>query len=258
MKEARFLFLAILFILIATPLVLAIDTEIKIKTLANHEVQATVYDPSSSGFRAFESFKATSDQYGDVEFVFSSNELKFNLIVYIKKDGEKIMAPEKFLDNSAGEHLDLRIAPSWFDFIETPLNGTDLDLNTTETDNEEVVDLVGSDDESNVAEEINQGSLLNETATPGITGAAIFGDDGILSKTFLYSLGIIIVIIVIGIIVFFILKRKRLGKGFKSDKLEGIKKESEEKIDDYKEIIEDAERKIKEAQEEIRKFKNQD
>lgn len=246
------LFFYLVVVLLVSPTVLAIDTPIKIKTLVKHEVQATVYDVDSSSFKALKFFKAESDQYGDVEFVFSSNVKSFNLVIYVKKNGEKIMPPERFLDLSAGEPLDIRIAPAYFNFIETPLNESELTNSSNETSSSNESSF-GSEDPSEASGE----KLIDDSSDKGITGAAIVGEGGIMSKTLLYSVIIIVVLVVLSVIIYLFANRRKNPVEPKVRKLSELKDERKEQIEDYREVIEDAERKIREAQEEIRKMKNQ-
>lgn len=233
------LYIFILFSILLMVSVSAIDTEIKIKTKPFHEVQVAVAKPSSTSFESWGNFKNYSDQYGDVLFVFSSNKEVFDLIVYIKKDNEKIMPRQTFYDNfPAGEPIYLEIAPSGFEFIETPgeiieeLNET-IELNETE-------------------------SQMNETESQ-ITGSVIFGEEGIFSKRITYYIIGGVLLLGAAVFVFFkFKKRSKKPKEIKVTKLSELQAEKKEKIDDKQSIIEDAEKKIKEAQEDIRKIKNED
>lgn len=227
--------LACLFI----PMISAIDTAITIKTIPYHEVQITAFNPSTSSFESWGSLKNYSDQYGDASFTFSSDKYNFNLIVFIKKDNEKVMAPKKFLDNfEAGEPIYLEVAPSGFEFIETP------------NQVEEEIELIENE------------TIQNETIEDSepVTSFAIFGEGGLFSiNTFYVVTGIILIL---GIAGFFLFKKMKKGiktpKEIKIKKLSELNQEKKEDIRDNRAIIEDAERKIREAQEEIRKIKNED
>lgn len=250
-----FIIFGLFFLLV--PTVLAIDTEIKIKTIPDYEVQATTYDPSSVSFNAFERFKEISDEYGDVKFTFTSNEPSFNLIVYIKKDGATLMGPKKFLDNVAGETIDLRLAPDSFTFIETPVNNTNVsETNTTNNDTLENDTLVM--EEETVTEE---DSAAEESK--GATGLAVSENNStVFSNQFLYYIIGVLALVAIVFATYKVAQVRLIKSGaIKSGnkrKLDDLQKEKKEKMTEYKKVIEDAEKKIKEAQAEIKKLKNED
>ena len=64
--------LALLMLLL--PIVSAIDTEINVKTIPDHEVQITVSKSNSLSFYALEGgrFSDIADEYGDIQFIFSN------------------------------------------------------------------------------------------------------------------------------------------------------------------------------------------
>jgi len=229
----------VLFSILLMVSVSAIDTEIKIKTKPFHEVQVAVAKPVSASFESWANFRNYSDQYGDVNFTFSSDKEVFDLIVYIKKDNEKIMPRQTFYENfPAGDPIYLKIAPEGFEFIETP---------------EEEIEELNETVELNETE-----SQMNETESQ-ITGAVIFGEGGIFSKRVTYY--IMGGVLLLGVAAFIFLKfkkRSKKPKDIKVTKLSELQAEKKEKIGNQQSVIEDAEKKIKEAQEDIRKIKNED
>jgi len=236
MKKVKLFYIFILLVLLSVVQVSAIDTEIKIKTLPFHEVQVAVAKPMSSTFESWGNFKNYSDQYGDVSFVFSSDKYTFDLIVYIKKDNEKIMPAQRFLENfPVGDPIYLEIAPAGFEFIETP---------------------------GEVIEEVENETIIEENEIePEVTGSAIriFGEEGIFSKKITYYIIGIIILLGVGafVIIKIIKKRPKTSKDIKIKKLSELQDEKKEKLQDKEGIIEDAEKKIKEAQEDIRKIRNE-
>ena len=226
----------------------AYQTQIQIKTIPDREVQVIASKPSSSSFEAIGNpMKGISDQYGDVTIIFDSDAAVFNLIVNVKKNGEKVMPPRKFEDGfSAGDKIYLEVVPEGFEIIETPVNET-IEENQT------------------VVENVTGNLAIEETdsnnTSKGVTGSVIFTADGSLSpwlKYTLYILGILIILLTIAFVVLRILKNRREPKEIRVRKLSEINNERQERIDDNKAVIEDAERKIREAQEELRALKNQD
>ncbi|MCK5043510.1 hypothetical protein KAR52_00730 [Candidatus Pacearchaeota archaeon] len=244
MKGMKLLCFSVLFMfLFAIPMMSAIDTEIKIKTMPFHEVQVSVSKPMSQVFESWGNLKNHSDRYGDVSFVFSSDKYSFDLIVFIKKDNEKVMPPQKFLENfPAGEPIYFEIAPSGFTLIETPSTEIIEEVNVTEN-----VTIGGEGEDSQ------------------LTGSAIFGEDGLLSGGKIYYITGGLLLLIAAFFIFKIIRKKikfpkspKQPKEIKIKKLSELEAEKKEDVRDDRKIIEDAEKKIKEAQEDIRKLRSED
>ena len=234
------------------PVVVATDLEIKIKTMPDHEVQAILLKTESITSEVLSRFKNTSDKYGDVSFIYAGNSDFQAIKIFIKKDNENVM-DEKF----TGEDLEanpvyLELAPSWFEFIATPVNET---LNKTLDDNSTIMNKTIN----TTNDEVLPALLENkETETSSsLTGSAFFGEGGFLSKKTLYfTLGI--VVLLIGFLSVGLVRKKLRPKNIIVKKLSEFEAEKKEKIKDKQELIDEAEQKIKEAQEDIRKIRNQD
>lgn len=231
------------------PVVVATDLEIKIKTMPDHEVQAILLKAESITSEVLSRFKNTSDKYGDVFFTYTGNSDFQAIKIFIKKDNENIL-DKKF----TGEDLEtnpvyLELAPSWFEFIATPVNET---LNKTLEDNSTIINNTTNDEVLPALPE------NNETETSfSLTGSAFFGEGGFLSKKTLYFvLGI--VVLLIGFLSVGLVRRKLIPKNIIIKKMSEIEAEKKEKIKDKQELIDEAEQKIKEAQEDIRKIRNED
>ena len=256
MKKVKLLFFGLVVSFFLISLVSATDTEIKIKTLPYHEVHLTILDSSSSDFHALDRFRENADEYGDVSFIYSSDEYFFDLAVLVK-NGEKRVISERFSNNyAAGEPIYLEVVPENFEIIETPTNET-AEENLTINETEEI----------NETEDIatNENAEKKEFKITGFL-SLLFGDEGFFSKRIVYyGAGGVIVLLLIGFVSVKI-KRKRAKKSRENrdEKSDEIKEKKEdikgkkERIQSNKELIEDAERKIKEAQEEIRKVRNED
>lgn len=236
----------------------AVDTEIKVKTLPNHEVQLTTSKANIVSFSVIENFKKNSDEYGDVMFMSSSDEQTFNIIIYLKKNNEKITVnnftnPYILLDNVAGTPVYLELAPAWFVFIKTPVNKTNV---SEESENATIENITSDENESEVFIETEE-EIEQETEVQ-LAGSVIFGDKGFFSKkTIYYVIGIIVLLI--GFMAVKTMRKKLTGpKEIKIKKLSEVMEEKKKKFNTDKEIIENAEKKIKDAQEDIRKIKNQD
>ncbi|MBU2562770.1 MAG: hypothetical protein KKF68_03860 [Nanoarchaeota archaeon] len=235
MVKKIFLCFAISFLLITT--VSALDTEITVKTLPFHEVQLTTSNPSTSTFSPFESFKEDSDEYGDVSFVFSSNEETFNIIIYVKKDGENIFSkPTQYFDVPAGEPLYYEILPSGVEPIPTPVpvnetNSSEANLTINESEpNLSVEEIVG---------ETNQ----TKSNFSSMTGFVTSKVKEIPIKYLLVG------VLFLGGALIFLVYNKKLRKKFME---KGDKKVERSSLEDE---LRDAEKKIEEAQEEIKKIR---
>ena len=255
-KKLIFVLVTFLFLM---QIISAVDTEIKVKTLPNHEVQIVVLESESITSPVLGRFKNNSDEYGDVSFTYFSSTNFNSIMIFIKKDNEKIIS-KKFTENYVlGTPVYFELAPAWFEFIETPT------ANVSEFDNQTIENSTVEGNESEVLIE-SESQEVSEEAGSQITGAPIFGDNGFLTKkTISYTVGIIALLIG-----FFVIKTmrkklkvpkevkvKKLNKAI-NQKKEKPKTNEEKRFNTNEEIIIDAEEKIKEAQEDIRKIKNED
>ncbi len=214
----------------------AYDTEITVKTVPYHELQLAMFD-DSFGYQNLASFRGTSDEYGDFYYLYPSNETKFKISVFVK-NGSKTIVQKQFNEYFiAEEPVYLEVVPSGFEIIETP------GVNETEEVEEEII---------TTDQNVNEAAMITGSAID-IEGVKLFS-----GKTI--SWGLTILVMLGGFIFVMKLRQKRLfkQKNINITKLSDMKKEKKEKITDFKDIIEDAEKKIKEAQEEIRKLKNDD
>jgi len=73
LKKFSIVFFLFLF---AMQFVLAVDTEIKIKTPSFTEIHLTVLDPDAD-YNAYAIYKQTSDAYGDATFTYSGDAFVF-------------------------------------------------------------------------------------------------------------------------------------------------------------------------------------
>jgi len=225
----------------------AITNSVQVKTLPYHEVQISAYDPGSSSFSLYEKFMGTSNQYGDVYWNFSidGDDDEFNLVIFIKT-----LAHEKVIDKKyekeypIGEDVYIELAPSSFEFIYP---------SEDEVEDEPLEEVV---------EEVNETSETSEPAevegTSAITGAAIFGEGGVLrNKVTYYILGGIAGLILIIIIIWFIAKKKRGPREIKVRKLSDLKAQQDDEAKKSEDLRE-AEEELKDAQSKINAIKNKD
>jgi len=268
MKKSCGVFLLVLLII---PLMAAASTELKIKTVPLSDVQLAIYDASKESITITERYNGVSDEYGDVSNTFEIAYDEFSLIVFVDKDGERLISNEKFLDNPSGGLVYLEAPYGDVELFPTPgfekgvaieVEAVNETLNTTET-----TDLAG------------EGSKTVASAF------SIFGEEGILSKkNFYYIGGFLLLMVVVGFVVASVKHKINLGpKKIKVTKLSEMRKEKKEDLNekgkelselkeekkenleekkedikDYKQVIEDAEKKIAEAQTDIKKIKNEE
>lgn len=241
------LILSLLVLIFLVQVISAIDTEITIQTLPDHHVNINFLHPDSNVL-LLDKFDQNSGESGNLSFVFSSNEVEFNIAAFVTKSTETIVYA-RFDDNTAGEPLHLILLPEGSEIIKNfePVTNQTLEENSTNETLEE------SPAVNEAAEEIEP-----EEETK-ITGSALFGEEGFFANSEVYWVGGAIIFSGVGAFVFFKLKKKtKKSKEIKLKKLNELQTEKKEKLHDNKEIIEDAEKKIKEAQEDIRKIRNED
>ncbi len=241
-KMVKKLIFSLLVLVLLVQVTSAIDTEITIKTLPDHDVNINFLNPSpDNGIISFDKFDQNSGASGNLSYVFSSNAPKFDITVFVMKSTEKIVY-ERFDDNTAGEPLYLTLFPQGSEIIR----------------NFEVVANQTLEENSTINETINE-TLEGDEEETKITGSAFFGEEGFFSTNTTYYVSGVIILFGVGAFVFFKLKKKsKTSKEIKLKKLNELQTEKKEELHDNKEIIEDAEKKIKEAQEDIRKIRNED
>ena len=233
-KHLAFLLLAV----VCVSFVSAIDTKIDVKTVPNYEVQVSVSKANSVAFVELGRSKVTSNQYGDTSFLFHINDSKYNLAVFIKKDGEKILE-KRDIDLISGEYLYLELLPEWATLIETPKEN--LSTNLSEETNVSIGEnqtLENQTGQNLVEQNESKGNFISSTGLFIIEkGKKIF------SSNMTYY---VIAIFAIGVFAFAIRR-----------KFTGAREPREIKVRKLSELRE-AERRLKEAEEEVSKLRNTD
>lgn len=215
-------------------------TKVTIKTLQYHQVQVIVADGTIKDYSKIADFKGDADQYGDFSFNLNTSKPSVDLYVHVKRYSDEI-AYEKFVGEKTGAPIHLEVAPEGYDLIETP---TEINQTNSTRINETLLS-------NETANETNSEVLSNSK----ITGSAI--NNFFKSSTFYY----IIIFIVLLIIIFFVVRffrRRKSNDGNQEIKVRKLSEIQQEKKEDYRSVIEDAEGKIKEAQDELRRLKNEE
>lgn len=239
-RGVKIIFLLMLLVL-STSFVYA-GTKVTVKTLQYHQIEVIVADGTITDFSKVGNFKGDADQYGDFTFNVDTSKPLINLYVHVKRYNEEI-ASETFIGEKIGKPLYFEVAPEGYELIETPKVTSNSSNSTTLN-----ATLLGEN------ESVNE-TNLEEIIDSKVTGSTI--GDFFKNKAFYYSIGIIILLMIIFFVVRF-LRKRNANKEPKEIKVRRLSEVQQEKTDDYHSIIEDAERKIKEAQDELTRFKNED
>jgi len=234
--------------------ILALDTTIIVKTKPSYAVNVRVLDTDGSGTLEGGAFlDQIANENGEVTVTYSSetvNKIDISLMIKNSIGGGIIQfegGPVQKIDNN-GEH----IKTGWPVEIDTTINPP---LLVKSGRTEEVVEEIAVVEENVTIEtevveeeETDTTNEIDQESSPGITGRAVEGvKDVAKSKKTYYILGGLIVLIAAGLF----LKKKMNKKGnIKVTKLSEIKN-NKEKIEHTDDELDDAERKIKEAKEEL-------
>lgn len=251
--KKEFMF-GIIILIFLVNIISAVDTEIKIKTLPNHEVQLTTHKTNTADFVIINQFKDNSNEYGDITFIANCDDETFNLIIYLKKDNEKVLAnnftnPYKESNLFAGEPIYIELAPSWFEFIETPNNETIIG-ETNSSENQTIQNLIDETEEQ----------LEQEENKVKIAGSAISEDENLLSKKTLYYSMIVMILLIISFVIFTIMRKSRLSnkKSFDKENAQQIIGDVEREQKKKKQIMQDAQKKMREIEKDMEKLRDED
>ncbi len=227
----------------------ATETQIIVKTLPEHRVHISVLR-TGQVYSLIESFHKDSGTSGELTVTISTSEGNFNIGVWVKKDNVDIVS-KKFEDEfPVGTPITLEVYPDWY---APPKKGPV--LNETNSSNNQSSENITN--ESNLQAETNPEET--DTNNSQLTGLVTSEKSSIFSKKTIYYTGGIIGFFIVSFVVFlFIKNRQPSTKEITIKKLSELKENKGDKIGYDLRIIEDAERKIKEAQEEINKLKNEE
>jgi len=231
--------ISVFIFLLMISVVLAFDTDITIKGDSGDSVDIRVYSTQNEKLEEFLGIEFDSD--GEIEFTHSSSRTKIQVHTFIRENAEGI---KKFKDIDVGGSIliDLTSLTPTVEYLDVE-NGTgDIDVSVG-------VESNGSGDEV-VEEKIDE-----ESVDSGITGSVV--GKGVSIKAILYTIVIIIVVAVLVVGGVILMKRRHKGDKFVMGNVPKPSNDSKSSGDSPV-SIEDAERKLKEAQEEIEKLKDKD
>lgn len=247
-KYFAFLVLAI----VCVSFVSAADTEIDVKTVPNYEVQLSVSEAGSVAFAEIGRSKAISDQYGDASFTFSINKSKYNLAIFIKKDGENVVDPTRLTNLISGEKQNFTILPAWATAIPTPSATENLSVENSSLTNQTLENqtLETAAKKDLVAGNGSNGNFISST------GLFIFEKGKqIFSSNITYY---IIAILAVGVFAFVIRRKFTWPKALREIKVKKLSELNAEREEEKRKgnKLKEAEEKLKEAQQEVNRLKN--
>lgn len=269
--------LIILSILVLTQLVLALPTEIKVKTLPYNEVIVTI----TKDGQVVEKYTETSNYFGDAVFKYSSNSKTFDMFIQVRNLKETLYF-ESYPETEAGEPLLIELYPSDFVFPDpinrenktqqTPMTGDAVSSNTNTTTNETTAQAPPAtpptQDNSNLPA-TNSSSVNSSKKKSWFTNFAISDENGEIKlslKTIYYVVGGLVIVIILFFFIRRIIKKRKENPyyTYKPDKSEvRVRKlsevmESGSNLNPPSRDLEKAEKKLREAEAEINRMRSQD
>lgn len=220
-------------------------TKVTVKTLQYHPVDIIVADGTIKDYSKIAEFKGDANEYGDFVFSVDTSKPLINLYVHVKNPSnysDEIVS-EKFMGEETGSSIYLEAAPEGYELIATPKAGSNK-TNVTEM-NATLLETNETANETN----------LEELSDSKFTGSAVA--DFLTSKTFYIIIGVIVVLVVLFFVIRFFRKRRSENPG-QEIRVRKLSEIQQEKSQDYRGVIDDAERKIKDAQDELRKLRSEE
>lgn len=265
LKKYKILIAVLMIFSIILPVILA-DFVINIETLKDHRVSVIVRDEGK--LTSLESFHQNTGN-GEISITSTVNKEYVDLLVTLKKDGATILN-EKFPSMSTAKPIYITLIPGNVKAttgkeepvvnITNTTNSTanNSTANTTtqaqETSQPNITAIPNSSTPSNNS--ADEKKDLNSTITGGVTDFLEKGKDLVFSKNTLYLIGTIIALVAVFMMITYARKKIKLKKqpylNFKFNLKDVGSSQSTEKR------IETAERKLKEAQEEISDLKGRE
>ena len=235
MKRSFALGLAFVLAVLVIPYVLAIDTEINVKTLPEYKVSVFVLDPDPAViYGLYNSYHVYSDILGQAKVTYTGDQGSIKIKVQISKDGKDLLI-EKFDESfQTGKPLYLQVIPGSIlrDYMEAERSKTLAD--------ESNKTIVNSTEEVNITSDDKlTGKATSSFKMPNIPRYVYYIVAGVLA---------------VGILVFFVIKHDLLFLHRNPSSI-AVRKYSEMRESANPKEISVAEKKLKEAQVEIDKLK---
>lgn len=236
-------------LMLVIPMVLAMPTTLKIKTLPNHDVDVTFLAPADEEYTVFVKTKGFSDYYGDLEISQEVDNGVFDIGLFVKdNNGEKVIYERFTEDYTSGSTISLEIAPEGYEFKENPLKvlektEEEIEINGTLFDGINISESEVTVEDVELSPDVVEENIVAES----ITGNVVGNVGEIFKKSKYYIIGgIAIVMIMVVLIV-----------GFKRSNSNEVKKSALHSDDRPPTIfadkeLEDAEKRLGEAERELK------
>jgi hypothetical protein len=269
-KMVKKLVICLVILFLVFPIASALDTEIKIQTLADHKVWVYIYPAGEATAFPLKTFSELSPVNGEVVFTYKGSVEIIDTRVKVTKDGENILPDSgtKFFGSyDAGSPIYIR-----YDF-QVSDGDYGVEVEPEEEVEEEVEEVVEEVVEEEVVEEVED--IISNDGE--ITGEVVSGDIGGITRVAYYILGALVLLTVI----FFVVRRfvtirtstkssnlsssnlssSDLPRGEDAQELEKIEQQIEAAKKELsmlknKEKIKEAEEKIRKDQEELSKLRS--
>jgi len=246
----------ILFLLtiLSISFVSAIDTQINVRTWPNHKASIFVLKPGEV-YTMLNSYHINSGSTGEVSTIYSGDDSSIKVTIKITKDGQTVLLQKFENEFATGSPLYLQVIPNKISENYKQLDEQREQNIANQTTSNQTIQ--NTSQEVQTAPETTNSTATNATkVNSSITGAAISEKSGIKIPSFVWY--ILLGLIIAGAIVFIFIKLKPKMKTLKTINhgRVALKPMSHKEIKDTTSQLAEAERKIREAQEEINRLKN--
>jgi len=239
---------SLILVVLCFSIISALATPVTVETAPGYKVTVTASDATSSDFLVLDKLRGDADEEG----IFAGDldlTRNFNVYIYISNEGGKVNSEKLEEEYAPGDAITLNYAPGWY------VKQKEMEAQMAARANGEAIEvpdevLEVNDTGEEDPDEVPEAEDTSETdENSEITGLAIDGEDGLswFSMTYLYwAIAIIIVLIIIFIILKLVKKKPK-----SSDSGEPMSK-----LDQEEKNLVAAEQKIKNAEAEIQRLKN--
>jgi len=250
-KEILFVAAFLLLGVVLMTIVSAGDVDLEIITYANYEVSVNIINPDLE--EPIHYLVETSGSNGKANFNFSVSLSKVDISVIVRKNG-KIVVFKKFEDISPTGPISLKVLKE--DNTPTQIN----DTNQTALENSTQINDTNQTEQTEPATNISQTTTGETTFNEEPEEAQLLESPTSVARIIFYTLStIFLAFIIIGLILFFVFRKKMAPTTIKIKKYSEMKKEAEGQAipttEDEKKLQE-LESKIKKLQGEIDEIRN--
>ena len=257
-KMVKKLIFGLMILLLVFPVVIAVDTDIKIKTLADHKVLVSVYP--AGDLSTWQNLIGFSNSAGEATLTYTGSEEAIDLRIKVTKDAKNILpgetsGTELFEGYDTGSPISIRFDYEITDgHYNVPVAINDTEVNNTEKVNESG-EIENSSVEDGVEEEVKDKADAGES-NDSITGSVISGDKGILNNMIFYIVGGILIVLVA---VFFLVRRFS-SSSFTPHRTESTQPKARDlpSIGSESKELQKLEKQIESAQRELKMIKNKE